>query len=165
MQSPAAFCSLHPYRHSILQAIGMVGLRVSPFNFTIRQPSPTTTAYTVSNAPGRHTRLTQLLHLLTRLTRIVLAAVCTVYLIWESGVSTLCAALLDRATGFKVNLETPWIVRWMKDCTGQVSGGTSKNGLGAWAVLGFCAMLLWALSRRSHIGTVMGTGMWHPQAS
>ncbi len=153
-----------PSPFSILQVITMVGLRNSPFNFTIRQPSPTTTSYTVSNAPARHTRLTQLLHPITILTRIVLAAVCTVYLIWESGVSTLCAALLDRATGFQINVETPWLVRWVKICTGQVSEGTSKNGLGTWAVLGICAMLLWTSSRRSHIGTVMGTGMWHPQA-
>lgn len=144
---------------------------------TVTRPSPSTTAYTVSNASIPRSTLAILLHRLTIAFRILLAILCVCVILGQyrgalgtltGNVTSSDAATLDsgsdaaRAGGTSFWNVVQWLLAQLERLTGTLIGEQTAfgralrercgNTIAAWLPLGAAAVGLWMLVQRGHVG-------------
>jgi len=148
---------------------------------TVTRPSPSTTAYTVSNASIPRSTIAILLHRLTIALRILLAIVCVCIILGQyrtalatltgSAASSEIAAIASgndaaRAGGIGFWSAVQWVLAHLERVTGALIGEQTAfgralrercvNTIAAWLPLGGAALGLWMLVQRGHVGMYIG---------
>jgi len=141
---------------------------------TVTRPSPSTTAYTVSNASIPRSTFAILLHRLTIALRILVAIFCVCIILGQyrtalgSLTTTSGAAALTssndaaRVGGFGLASAWQWILTQLERGTRALIGEQTGFGravrqqfgstIAAWLPLGVAALGLWTLVQRGHVG-------------